>query len=62
MNTTTIAPQHTVTVSPVGTPGIYGDGPHRIDCSVCGHVHTYNGEMFTVVEARRHADFFNGKR
>ena len=42
----------------VAAQGAAGDNAYRIDCSVCGHVATYAGEQFTLVEARRHEDYF----
>lgn len=56
MTTTT----HRSTVTAVGTPGPFGEGAHRIDCTKCGHVATYAGRQFTAVEARRHDRIMNG--
>ena len=55
---------HATTVTLVAEPdttyaeGAAGDDAYRIDCSVCGTVATYAGEQFTIVEARRHEDYF----
>ena len=49
---------HTTTVTPAEPETTYHDGAYRIDCSVCGTVATYAGEQFTIVEARRHEDYF----
>ena len=32
---------------------------YRIDCDRCGHVATYAGHQFTLVEARRHQTWCN---
>ena len=40
--------------------GASEEDAYRIDCSVCGHVAIYAGEQFTIVEARRHRNYFNG--
>jgi len=49
---------HTTTVTPTEPPTAYHTGAYRIDCSTCGTVATYRGEQFTLVEARRHHDYF----
>ena len=49
---------HATTVTPAEPPTAYHTGAYRIDCSVCGTVATYAGEQFTLVEARRHHDYF----
>ena len=49
---------HTATVTPTEAPTAYHTGAYRIDCSVCGTVAIYRGEQFTIVEARRHEDYF----
>ena len=49
---------HATTVTPAKPETTYHDGAYRIDCSVCGHVATYAGEQFTLVEARRHVRYF----
>ena len=64
MNTTTrpeevtMPTTHTTTVTPAEPETRYHDGAYRIDCSICGTVATYAGEQFTLVEARRHHDYF----
>ena len=50
---------HTTTVTPAEPETIQRDGAYRIDCSVCGTVATYAGAAFTLVEASRHARYFN---
>ena len=49
---------HRATVTPAEPETAYHDGAYRIDCPVCGTVATYAGEQFTIVEARRHEDYF----
>jgi len=58
MTTTT----HQSTVTAIGDPGLFGSGPHRIDCTTCGHVATFAGREFTRIEAMRHDRFMNGRR
>ena len=50
---------HATTVTPVEPETAYRDGAYRIDCSVCGPVHTYRGFYFTQTEATRHERYFN---
>jgi len=54
----TMSTTHATTVTPAEAPTAYHTGAYRIDCSVCGTVATYRGEQFTIVEARRHEDYF----
>jgi hypothetical protein len=50
---------HITTITPAEPETTYRDGAYRIDCSVCGTVHTYRGFYFTQTEATRHARYFN---
>lgn len=59
-NTTEIR-RHVMTVTPAEPETAYHDGAYRIDCAICGHVNTYRGEQFTLVEAGRHHDYFASK-
>tara|TARA_Y100000034_G_C6793597_1_gene355478 strand:+ start:357 stop:566 length:210 start_codon:yes stop_codon:yes gene_type:complete len=64
MNTTnrpeevTMPTTHATTVTPAEPETTYHTGAYRIDCSVCGTIAIYRGEQFTIVEARRHEDYF----
>jgi hypothetical protein len=49
---------HTTTVQPAEPETPWKDGAYWINCTVCGHVHTYRGYAFTVVEAQRHEQYF----
>ncbi len=49
---------HITTVQPAEAETPWKDGAYSITCSHCGHVHTYRGYYFTVVEAQRHTDYF----
>ena len=52
-------PTHTTTVIPAEPETTYRDSAYRLVCSVCGLVHIYSGKQFTLVEGRRHEDYFN---
>jgi len=52
-------PTHTTTVIPAEPETTYRDSGYRLVCSVCGLVNIYSGKQFTLVEGRRHEDYFN---